>query len=400
MWLEVRIDCDQQNNGFNQQRFLFHTNCDTSMEQIQTKISFVIYYRCLLMKAIEFINDDILKDSQLNNNDSVTDLIRKTSEIYHLFCESEQYMVQRESLNMKLFSDKLTELKESISKLSTVYADFSAKCLKLFDDMQRNEKTFSKQTEMYLFDKKVDILPIQKDLNTENTNFPNTRNKRVRRKPRKPSLGTLSYYVGTNEKTKVNLVVRNESIHTYINHNISHHELIARFNQMVSSSLNALANSGPSVPVENGNVSIELEHAGTKRPREEESSINEAQKNYERSFFDSDKFNTLKKRKLEAKKNKKIGRRSLRIAKEFVLPQQKLDFIGRSNYLKSKLRDPTIQQMILDVDTAYNRESYLKTLMDNVPEFTSFCNELLYLVDGKEETFFSQEQQGLSSNNS
>lgn len=52
--------------------------------------------------------------------------------------------------------------------------------------------------------------------------------------------------------------------------------------------------------------------------------------------------------------------------------------------MKNKLRDERLQKVILEIDSAVNRERKLDEVMRNDPDFVEFVNEILYLMGVRE----------------
>ncbi|KAL9643230.1 hypothetical protein ABK040_014687 [Willaertia magna] len=114
-----------------------------------------------------------------------------------------------------------------------------------------------------------------------------------------------------------------------------------------------------------------------------------------------DNFFHIKKKKIE-----RIGSRKLKIPDDLALKNEQLDVISKSNLLINKLKDDRLQRMILEVDSAQERDKVLDYFVETEKDFLLFCEELLFLMGRRtnqdlEEVHqaFKQEEERLKNNN-
>jgi hypothetical protein len=231
---------------------------------------------------------------------------------------------------------EIVAMKEATSKIIPV-AEFGTQLLKKMDQV---EKAIQKKLsfELFAFDKYItteDPEPIQ------------SKNDKRRTYERR-----LCDLFGKNDKTKLKITA------------------------CVSEPMDLLSNSSQIIDISNtffASRSSPVQQVQSKRKAEELPA--------DESFFSG-----VKRRKNQHEPHQRtMGRRRLRISEDLALKPQQLEYISLSNVIRDKVKySDELKQQILEIDTAYDRDTKLDQMMQTMPEFTVFCNELLFIMGEKE----------------
>lgn len=119
---------------------------------------------------------------------------------------------------------------------------------------------------------------------------------------------------------------------------------------------------------------------------------NEEEKETRESFFGNTFYSKLKKKRTyydylrESGKYKEETRfrTELKVAEEFLVPNEKLELIGMSNALRYQLGEESLQKILLDIDTDTHKEMKLQHFLQNNSQFKTFADQVLFLFGEKE----------------
>lgn len=333
MWLEVLVAVGEDTTSTNV--FLVELPNYTSIRSTYTIIGTLIEERFEMFsafaKAIEFFQDKSDLDAL------VVEMIDRYHIAYDLCCNKDRLLQNRRALHTNFLQQEIIAMKEATSRVIPV-SDVAQQLLK---NMDKIEKAIQKKLnfELLAFDKPI----LVEDAPSQDKND-----------KRRPYEKRLCDYFGKNDKTKL------------------------KIRASVSEPLILLQDSPKIIDISNQYFSSRT------------SPLSQNKRKAEEIVPDADDafFSGVKRRKnYYEPKERTMGRRRLRIAEDLALRPQQLEYIGMSNVVRDKVKfSDELKQQILQVDTAYDRESKLDQLMQMIPDFTVFCNELLFIMGEKELT--------------
>ncbi|KAL0479263.1 hypothetical protein AKO1_008077 [Acrasis kona] len=338
MWLEVTVqvgDLVQTDNVF-----LVELPNYTSIKSTYTIVGTLIEERHEILSAAHELITSIQGQTELDS--LIIETIDRFHTAYDLCCNKKRLLSSRRALHTNFLQQEIIAMKESCSKLIPISSIGQI----ILKKMDHNEKHVQKKVkfDLMVFDRTIP----QEEEQTQKDNRKRYNDKR------------LSDHFGRNDKTKVNVkAILTEPV-----------QELSLTPEYINTCENYFSSRPSPVPQ-------------YKRKHEESNdNVDQPEDEQEDSFFKG-----IKRRRNQYEQNHRngMGRRRLRIAEDLALKPQQLEYINMSSVLKDKIRySEELKRQILKVDTAYDRDTTLDDLMAGYPEFTVFCNELLFVMGEKE----------------
>jgi hypothetical protein len=332
MWLEVTVHVgDDQSN---ENTFLAELPHYTNIRSLYKIVGTLIEQRYEMCATIAE-SYKLIKDNNCMIDELTTQMIAKFKSAYMSCCTKDKIQ-HRRALHTNFLQREIVAMKEAIAKILPVSSQIGQSLLKKMDQIEKDLQHKLK-IELTAFGKPIvnEEIPVEKS---------DTKKQYEKR---------LYDYFGKNDKTRVKVKALIIEPLPLLSNAISLFETCEQFCS---------------------------EYAGSEQVESRKRSAEEEAGDEEDGFFIG-----FKRRKTYNPSQRSMGRRRLRISEDLALKPQQLEYINRSNVIKDKVRySDELKQKILEIDTAYDRESRLDQLMQSDSEFTVFCNELLFIMGEKE----------------